>query len=426
MTSTRTLRLLAGLVAIAGCAVPIAGSEKDIKPADLDSLKATGGKANGLVVWTSSRDGLPHLYTMKTDGSATRQLTTGDNTDFYPRFSPDGRRILFARSQARGFVRESAGSDSDAWDLYTVNVDGSDLKKVVEDGAWGSWSGTEEVVFLRGSKVMRAKLGAENETKVMDTARYGIFQGAIVQQPELSHDGHFVALTLAGSRRQVGIWNVRKKIWTQMGQGTQIGWAPDGASVYWIDDAGKESSRVAREPVVAGLPADEHDPSTLLLVDLGGKRSRERFPRMSNDGKWVVFGAAINDLESDLEDYELYLWEVGSTATSATRLTFHSSNDRWPDIFVGEPGKAPKETNDDAGAKSEEDQGEAQGAEQTDKPVNASPPKENNKETTDEEGAKSEPSETTIEKKPEPAATDAADESVPAPKPKAKSKKKRR
>jgi Tol biopolymer transport system component len=270
---------------------------------------------------------------------------------------------------------------------------------------------------------MRAKLGTETETKVMDTARYGFFQGAVVQQPELSHDGHFVAFTLAGNRRQVGIWNVRKKLWTQMGQGSAIGWAPDGASVYWIDDAGKEGSRVAREPVVAGTPADEHDPSTLLLVDLGGKRSRERFPRMSNDGKWVVFGAAINDLENDLEDYELYLWEVGSAATSATRLTFHSSNDRWPDIFVGEPGKAPAE---DAGAKTEDDQGEDEGADHADKPVKTAPVKEPN---TEGEGAKAEPSETAVEKKAEPAAADepdaAGDESTPA-KPKAKGKKKRR
>ncbi len=125
-----------------------------------------------------------------------------------------------------------------------------------------------------------------------------------------------------------------------MGQGAQIAWAPDGASVYWTDDGGKEQGRIAREPVIAGVPADDRDPDELLVVDLAGKRSRERFPRLSGDGKWLVFGAAINDLQNDLEDFELYLWEAGTPATSATRLTFHSANDRWPDVFVGEPGKA--------------------------------------------------------------------------------------
>ena len=315
--------------------------EKEVRPADLEALKAVGGKANALVVWTSSRDGLPHLYTMKTDGSETRQLTKGDVTDWHPRFSPDGRKILFIRSQDSGFVRESDANVPDTWDLYTVAPDGSGLTKVVENASWGSWAGADEIVFVRGPKIMRMKLGAEGPTKITDTARYAYFDGATVQQPELSPDGHFLALTLAGSHRQTGIWNIKKKIWTQMGQGTQIAWAPDGASVYWSDDAGKEGARIAREPVIAGTPADERDPEKILLVDLAGKRSREAFPRLSNDGKWLVFGAAINDLQNDLEDFELYLWDAGSPWMTARRLTFHSSNDRWPDIFVGEPGKAP-------------------------------------------------------------------------------------
>ena len=405
--------VLLALVLASGCAASLAGNEKETRPADLEALKAVGGKANGLVVWTSSRAGTPHLFTMKTDGSDTRQLTKGDATDWNPRFSPDGRKILFSRSQEEGFVRESQGSDPGTWDLYTINVDGTEISKVVEDATWGSWFGADEIVFMRGTRIMRTKVGGEDEAKIMDLSRYPIFDGAIVERPELSHDGHFVALTLAGNRRQAGIWNIKKKTWTQMGQGTQIAWAPDGASVYWIDVSGKEMNRVVREPVVAGMPADERDPEKLLLVDLGGKRSRERFPRLSNDGKWLVFGAAIKSLENDLEDYELYLWEVGSPATSATRLTFHSANDRWPDLFVGEPGKAaaPEAAGDKGGeAKQPEEEAHVDGAK-------AAPAAE-----TDE-----------TEKKEEPAAeSEASDEAAPAaagagkPKAKVKGKKKRR
>jgi len=124
MTTTRTLGwiptallLLPPFLALSGCAAPIEGLEKDIKPADLDALKAVGAKAGGLVVWTSSRAGNPHLFTMKTDGSETKQLTTGDATDWYPRFSPDGTKILFTRSHDTGFAREADANAIGAWDL---------------------------------------------------------------------------------------------------------------------------------------------------------------------------------------------------------------------------------------------------------------------------------------------------------------------
>jgi hypothetical protein len=427
MTSTRTLRstlrfsvpLLARLsllVCVGGCAATLdEGMEKEVRPADLEALKAQGTKANGLVAWTSSRAGTPHIFTMRTDGSDAKQLTTGDTTDWRPRFSPDGTKILFQRSRAGEFVRESDASADEAWDLYTIGVDGQGLTKVAEDATWGSWGPADEIVFMRGSKVMRRKLGASAEVKIIDTARHPQFQGSVVQEPQLSQDGHFLALTLAGNRRQVGIYNIKKRVWTELAGGKQIEWAPDGASVYWVDPAGKDGGRIAREDVVAGLPGDDRDPANLLLVDLGGKRSRESFPRLSNDGKWLVFASAIGNLENDLEDYELFLWEVGTAKTSATRLTFHSANDRWPDVFIGEAGKAPpaaeqeekgeadskehaapKADEGESGAAAEEPAKKAAPAEEQDKPI---APAAESEESSDESAAPAAPAKAKGKKK---------------------------
>jgi len=38
--------------------------------AELAAMKALGQKANGIIVWSSSRAGNHDLFTMKTDGSA--------------------------------------------------------------------------------------------------------------------------------------------------------------------------------------------------------------------------------------------------------------------------------------------------------------------------------------------------------------------
>jgi WD40-like Beta Propeller Repeat len=354
LNSALSTALCVGLaLSAAACAtLPPVGVEKEGKPADLDALKAVGGKAAGTIVWTSSRGGLPHLYTMRTDGSDVKELTHGEQTDWYPRFSPEGARVLFCRSRDDGFVRQSAASDAGTWDLYTINVDGSALTKVVDDGCWGSWIGPDQILFVRGSKIMRADLrgGDEAEKRVTDLARHPIFDGGIGQGPELSPDGQTIALTLAGGHRQTGLWNIKKKTWTVVGSGAQVTWAPGGGAVLWVNAAGKDGVEIARRKVEGDQPAEDAAPE--VLVDVPGKRSREAFPRLSNDGKWLVFGAAIHGLEQDLEDYEIYLWEVGTPLESAARETFHTANDRWPDVFVGPPGQPPAL---DTGAKSDDE-----------------------------------------------------------------------
>jgi hypothetical protein len=35
----------------------------------------------------------------------------------------------------------------------------------------------------------------------------------------------------------------------------------------------------------------------------------------------------------------VYLWKIGAEPASAVRLTFHTANDRWPDIFISQPKK---------------------------------------------------------------------------------------
>jgi hypothetical protein len=36
-----------------------------------------------------------------------------------------------------------------------------------------------------------------------------------------------------------------------------------------------------------------------------------------------------------LFDYELYIWKIGEPVETATRITYNSGNDRWPDIWFG-------------------------------------------------------------------------------------------
>ena len=68
---------------------------------------------------------------------------------------------------------------------------------------------------MRGTKILRAKLGSGEETRVVDSDGVADLDGSLLQQPELSHDGKYIAITLRGSKRETGIWDIAKKIWTQ-------------------------------------------------------------------------------------------------------------------------------------------------------------------------------------------------------------------
>src|SRR6185369_11867079 len=125
-------------------------------------------KVGGLIVWSSSREENYDLYTMKTDGSDVKQITKGDQVDWFPRFSPDGSKVLFCRSKS-GWVSERDANNSDKWDLYTIKPDGSAPTKVVDNASWGSWISDDEILYVRGTKIFRKKLSDEKETQIMSS-----------------------------------------------------------------------------------------------------------------------------------------------------------------------------------------------------------------------------------------------------------------
>ncbi len=61
-----------------------------------------------MVAFVSKRDGVSHVYVMHADGTGVRRLTDARAEDDGPTWSPDGRRIAFAREGAL-FVVPSAG-----------------------------------------------------------------------------------------------------------------------------------------------------------------------------------------------------------------------------------------------------------------------------------------------------------------------------
>jgi hypothetical protein len=78
------------------------GTSAEISPSEQKALSELAGKVIGKIVWSTSRSHSKHdIWIMNADGSEQKKLTSSpDNVDWFPRFSPDGLKVLFTRSKA--------------------------------------------------------------------------------------------------------------------------------------------------------------------------------------------------------------------------------------------------------------------------------------------------------------------------------------
>lgn len=104
--------------------------------------EATVSPKGDKIVFTSDRSGDLELWTMNMDGSNQKQITFGLGYDGGAFFSPDGKKLVFRASRPqseeeqndykallkRGLVAPST------MEIYTCNVDGSDLKQITHLG----------------------------------------------------------------------------------------------------------------------------------------------------------------------------------------------------------------------------------------------------------------------------------------------------
>ena len=111
----------------------------DEKGYDAEATVSPDGKT---IVFTSTRNGDLDLYTMNIDGSNVKQITFGLGYDGGAFFSPDSKRLVFRASRPQ--TSEEIKEDKELlaqhlvaptnMEIYTCNVDGSDMKQVTKLG----------------------------------------------------------------------------------------------------------------------------------------------------------------------------------------------------------------------------------------------------------------------------------------------------
>ncbi len=111
---------------------------------DAEATLSPDGKT---IVFTSLRSGDLELYTMNVDGSNIKQVTSGLGYDGGAFFSPNGKKLIFRASRPTTAEEVKTYKDllkkgmvqPNAMELFTCNVDGSDLKQITKLGG-ANWA----------------------------------------------------------------------------------------------------------------------------------------------------------------------------------------------------------------------------------------------------------------------------------------------
>lgn len=333
----KTLSLVAVLTAAIWAGPPKGAS---VQPADGEAALLAGlkGKITGKIVWSTSRDGNHDIYMMNADGTDPKALTKGPKTDWFSRFSPDGSKVIFTRSKM-DWTAEANADNEKMWDTWIISADGSGEKLLIPNSVWATWRPDgKAIVFARGTQVWTFDVASNQEKLICESKdkANGFENEAILQNPHMSPDGKFLAITLRGKMRETGVWDMTAKTWIKSGLGCQINWFPAGDRIVRIHPTGNGENQVVSYFVKNGRPVNSKmSEKDMALIDLPGRRSHEYFPQISQDGKWMVWAATQRGHDHDIADYEIYVWNISASQDSAVRLTFHSGNDRWPDIMLG-------------------------------------------------------------------------------------------
>ncbi|MCF8043247.1 MAG: hypothetical protein K9K65_13850 [Desulfarculaceae bacterium] len=272
------------------------------------------------VVWSSSRSGNHELYMLTLPDMEFSRLTHKDLVEYYSRFSPDGQRIVFARSQ-RLWVSER---DELPWDVWVLDLNTKDETLVAKNGNYPQWVGSQKISFMRGGQVVLKDLATGREKVLYDAAQPPV--KGVPQTPELSPNQRLLAFTARGKLSATMVLDLASKEMREIAGGCEITWYPDSRQVLWVENGGNGGNRILHSALEPVKPQ--------VLMDLPGGYSHEYFPRLSPDGKWMVWGAAAKGHEHDIADYEIFLWKLGTPWESAVRLTQNQANDRWPDIYI--------------------------------------------------------------------------------------------
>lgn len=292
---------------------------------------------NSKIVFASNRDGSIQIYVMNSDGSEQTRLTYSGASDDYPRWSPDGTKILFQSDRDNpetGFA-----------DVYVMNADGSGQTRLTtdtNDDSAAVWSPDGTKIAFQS-----ARNGVSYQVYVMNadgSRQMNISNsGANDTQPSWSPGGMKIAFAsdrVEADFSSVYLMNTDGSNQTRLtfsGNGfrdEQPAWSPNGTKLAFTstrdsivetwqetDDDGaivtKSALHINKEIYVMNADGTNQ---TRFTNDL----SNDDSPNWSPDGTRIIFRS---ERERDCCDPTAQVWLMNADGSNQTNLSNHEFGD---------------------------------------------------------------------------------------------------
>lgn len=170
--------------------------------ADLDYLPDFSPKSDFVVFQSrKERPGIAHdIYIIRVDGTNRTRLTDGKNGYTSPKWSPDGKKILFEQAVVtkkyyRELSREEMTQMKSSTEIFVMEKDGKNLKNLTDNNFEDStpqWSKNGKTIYFMSMRDGSPNIYAMNAN---GTNARKIADGKIVTNPFISPDEKLFAYT---------------------------------------------------------------------------------------------------------------------------------------------------------------------------------------------------------------------------------------
>jgi len=276
----------------------------------------------GFIVWSSNRDGNHDIFRMSLPGGTVMPLTRHPHTEYYPRISPDGARLLFCRSQ----IPWVSQRNKVPWDLYLLDLASGKETLIATNANVPAWINDREILFqFNGTEVRKRDLVSGEETRLLYPGLGDIPENLTLDTPSYNPHTGEIGVSIRPVRQTSALADREGRL-RPFGQGCQVNWTPDYTTLYYVDHLpGKDNAFFRVNP---------RSFERSLWFNHASSFNHEYFPRVTSDEAYLVFGASEGGHEHDAADYEIFLWKVGTPMDQTYRITWHTGNDCWPDIWL--------------------------------------------------------------------------------------------
>src|SRR5213080_4759477 len=243
------------------------------------------------------------IYTMNIDGSDVKMISNGDGRTTCSYFFPNGKRVLYSSTHLGGkqcpprpdFSQGYVWAVYDTFDIFTANPDGSDLKQLTDVSGYDA----ETTISRKGKLAFTSKRSGDLDIYTMDA------------------DGRNV-----------------KRLTNELGYDGGPFWSYDGKQIVYR--AYHPPTEKEKADYVALLKQNLIRPTVLEIWVMNADGSNKRqvthlnkasfAPYFFPDGERIIFSSNVADPKG--RDFDLYM--IKTDGTGLERITYNNTFDGFP------------------------------------------------------------------------------------------------